>query len=264
MLGSFFFIFRRWRKVGEQPILWSQLELEFNVFKEGRGKEQWEVDGEGRVLGPLVEGPVRPRYVGGSSDSVVDICGWTEKLIEVLTMPRLQSLEHLTLSFFYMGKILWQECMHFLQLVSDFAPSVKKLHWEEGAITVTPNPTPLDELAQQLVAKLTNFEEVHFSSSFCEDFPHYFFPDEHPPRFGNGINAAIHRVLAALFYGKDSKLKMLTLEGLEPSHSVDLVEARKKLKVNIVSRVVCLDREHVGGVEGGQGGEGDEGYEEGI
>ena len=154
--------------------------------------------------------------------------------------------------------------MHFLQLVSDFASSVKKLHWEEGAITVTPNPTPLDELAQQLVAKLAKFEEVHFSSHFCEDFPHCFFPDEHPPRFGNGINATIHRALAALSCSEDSKLKVLTLEGLEPSHSADLVEARKKLKVNIVSRVVCLEREHVGGVEGGQGGEGYEEDEEGI
>ena len=49
-------------------------------------------------------------------------------------MPRLKSLEHLTLSFFYMGEIFWQDCTHFLQVVSDFAPPVKKLQWKEGAI----------------------------------------------------------------------------------------------------------------------------------
>ena len=73
-------------------------------------------------------------------------------------------------------------------------------------------------------------------------FPHYIFLDEHPPRFGNGINAAIHRALAtASFDGEDSKLKVLTLEGYEPSDSEALVEARKKLTVNIVTSVVFLD-----------------------
>ena len=152
-------------------------------------------------------------------------------------MPRLQSLQQLTLSFYFMGEIFWQDCMDFLQLVSDFAPSVKKLSWQEGPITVTPNPTPVDKLAQQLVAKLVKFEEVHFSSPFYEDYPHYFFPHERPPRFGNGINAAIHRALAAASYdGEDSRLKVLTLCNSEPSHSEALVEARKKLTVNLDRR----------------------------
>ena len=48
---------------------------------------------------------------------------------ELLTMPRLQCLEHLELIFFFMGEIFWEDCMLFLQLVSDFAPSVKRLSW---------------------------------------------------------------------------------------------------------------------------------------
>ena len=225
--------------MGEKPILWAKVELRFNVYKEGRGNEQWEVDGDGRIVGPLVEG-ARPQYVG-RLDSVA---GWTEQLVKVLTLPRFQSLEHLTLSFFYMGQVFWQDCMHFLQLVSNFAPSVRKLCWMEGRITVTPNPTPVDELAQQLVAKLVKFEEVDFFlSTFGEDFPHYFRPDERI--FGNGINAAILRALAAVSYnGEDSRLKVLTLDRRESSHpaeSAALVEARKKLTVNLQSSVVILD-----------------------
>ena len=194
--------------------MWSKLNLAFNAFKEGRGSEQWD---------------------SGVRDSV-DICGWTEELVKVLTLPRLQSLEQLTLDFFFMGQIFWEDCIHCLQLVSDFAPSVRKLSWREGprTLTVTPNPTPVEELAQQLVEKLVKFEEVHFYSFFDEDVPHFFFPHEDPPRFGNGINAAIHRALAAAsFDGEDSRLKVLTLDDREPSDSAALVEARKKLTVNL-------------------------------
>ena len=103
---------------------------------------------------------------------------------------------------------------------------------------MAPNPTSVEELAQQLVTKLVKFEEVNFFSSIDEDFPHYFFFDERPPRFGNGINAAILRALAAASYdGEESRLKVVTL--LDPatcSHSEALVEARKKLTVNLVRR----------------------------
>ena len=114
----------RSQEVGEQPTLWTNLSLGFYVYKEGRGKEGLEVDEEGRVDG------ARVRIVDGEEvcDSV-DICGWTEQLMELLTMPRLQCLEHLELNFFFMGEIFWEDCMLFLQLVSDFAPSVKRLSW---------------------------------------------------------------------------------------------------------------------------------------
>ena len=82
-------VFRRWRELGEQPILWSKLNLIFKKY------------------------------------------GWTEELVKVLTLPRLQSLEQLTL---FMGQIFRrQDCMHFLEVVSDFAPSVKKLSWTTDA-----------------------------------------------------------------------------------------------------------------------------------
>ena len=227
--------------MGEQPILWSKLNLTFNVFKVGRGSEQWEGPASHpdhwsgrRVIG------VCARVVDGEMVPDVDNCGWTEELVKVLTLPRLQSLEQLTLSFFFMSKVFWEDCIHFLQLVSDFAPSVRKLTWREGSITVTPNPTPVEELAQQLVEKLIKFEEVDFSSpSFDEDVANYLSFD-HPqiPRFGNGINSAIMRALPAASGREGSNLKSLTLDchGVFFNHE-DLAEARKKLRVNMVSRL---------------------------
>ena len=213
--------------MGVQPILWTKVDLKFNVYKEGRGIEfPLKTYREVRAMG------VRIVDVSGLSASV-HICGWTEELVKMLAIPRLQSLEQLTLDFFFMSKVFWEDCIHFLQQVSDFAPSVRKLTWREGSITVTPNPTPVEELAQQLVEKLVKFEEVHFYSFFDEDVPHFFFPHEDPPRFGNGINAAMHKALAAAsFDGEESRLKVLTLDAHEPSDSAALVEARKKLTVN--------------------------------
>ena len=59
--------------MGEQSTLWTNLNLGFYVYKEGRGKEGWEVDEEGRVEGAMV------RIVDGEEvrDSV-DICMWMD------------------------------------------------------------------------------------------------------------------------------------------------------------------------------------------
>ena len=85
---------------------------------------------------------------------------------------------------------------------------------------MTPNPTPVGELAMQLVEKLAKFEEVHFSSiEFGEDYSHHFFPTNNPPRFGNGIHEAIYRAVAAASHGVDPKLKVLILNSREPRHS---------------------------------------------
>ena len=94
--------------------MWAKMDLRFNVFKEGRGNGQWGRDRYGRVVGPLVV--AHPHM-------------WTDELVKLLTMPRFQFLEHLTLSFFYVDQVFWQDCVHFLQLVSEFAPSVRKLCW---------------------------------------------------------------------------------------------------------------------------------------
>ena len=91
----------------------------------------------------------------------------------------------------------------------------------------------MDESAQKLVAKLVKFQEVHFSSAFDEDSDEH--EDYRDPRFGYGGNAAILRALAAASCdGEDSRLKVLTLDKRDPVESAALVEARKKLTVNLV------------------------------
>merc|ERR1719180_328896 len=116
---------KRWREVAEHPALWNKLELVHRV--------------------------------GKSLD-----CG----LVEVLTMARLQSLQDLTLNFLYVDQILfWEDCVHFLQVVAGLCPSVKRLSWENGGkIAMRPNPITVDKRAQDLVAQLVNFEEVHIFS----------------------------------------------------------------------------------------------------
>ena len=230
--------------MGEQPILWSKLNLTFNVFKVGRGSEQWEgpASHPDRWSGRRVIG-VCARVVDGMMVPDVDNCGWTEELVKVLTLPRLQSLEQLTLSFFFMSKVFWEDCIHFLQLVSDFAPSVRKLTWREGSITVTPNPTPVEELAQQLVEKLVKFEEVHFPSVSFDVRMHRNYTN--PLSYGEylrflrfegiGINAAILRALPAASGEEGSKLKSLTLHCCQTNLAGWLAEAQKKLTVNIIS-----------------------------
>ena len=220
--------------MGEKPILWTKLKLKFNVHKEvdeeDEEEEEEEEDEEGAE---------------DKENKAVDkeSRGWTEQLALVLIMGRLQSLEHLTLDFSSMDRILWQDCIQFLQVVLYFAPSVKKLSWREATITVTPNPTPVFWLAQELVEKLVKFKEVHFSSSsstlssysFDEDLCRHLFFRERPPRFGNGINSAILRALPAALDGDGSELKVLTLHCQAFSYNLaDLAEARKKLTVNMI------------------------------
>ena len=226
-------MFRRWRELGEKPILWTKLKLKFNVYKkeqneEGEEDEDEEVDEEDEEDKQVYK----------------KIRGWTDELALVLTMGRLHSLEHLTLDFSSMDRILWQDCMQFIQYVQYFAPSVKQLSWGECTATVTPNPTPVFFLAQELVEKLVKFKEVHFSSSsstlssfsFDEDVCRHLFFREHPPRFGNGINSAILRALPAALDKDGSELKVLTLHCRGFYNPADLTEAQKKLTVNIISR----------------------------
>ena len=213
--------------MGEKPVLWTKLKLNFNVYKKEQsegGEEDKEEEEE-------------------EDEEDEKIRGWTDELALVLTMGRLQSLEHLILDFSSMDRILWQDCMQFFMVVHYFAPSVKKLSWRECTTTVTPNPTPVVFLAQELVEKLVKFQEVHFSSSsstlssssFDEDLCRHLFFRENPPRFGNGINSAILRALPAALDGDGSELKVLTLHCQGFYNPADLTEARKKLTVNIIS-----------------------------
>ena len=72
-------------------------------------------------------------------------------LVEVLTMARQRSLQRLTLNFRFMDKIFWEDCVHFLQVVADLCPSVKRLSWDKGGkIAMIPNPiTHVDKRAYQ-------------------------------------------------------------------------------------------------------------------
>ena len=119
---------------------------------------------------------------------------------------------------------------------------IHKYNWRESTVTVTPNPTPVFFLAEQLVEMLVKFKEVHFSSStstlstysFDEDLCRNLFFREVPPRFGNGINSAILRALPAALDAEDSQLKILTLHCPGFYDPADLAEARKKLTVNMI------------------------------
>ena len=96
---------------------------------------------------------------------------------------------------------------------------MRKLTWREGSITVTPNPTPVDELAQQLVAKLVKFEEVDFGTfGFLRD--------------ASNANAVLRGVAASS--GEGSKLRVLSMPGHFPYLSESLAKAREKLTVKIL------------------------------
>jgi len=169
---------KRWREVAEHPAFWNKLKLVHRV--------------------------------GKSLD-----CG----LVEVLTMARLQSLQDLTLNFHYMDQILWEDCVHFLQVVAGLCPSVKRLSWENGGkIAMTPNPITVDKRAQDLVAQLVNFEEVHI---FSRSKQHQAI---------NGINEAILRAASDV---EESKLKVLTLVGDESIDPAVLAVAQEKLTIKI-------------------------------
>ena len=220
--------------MGEKPILWTNLKLNFNAFKEEDKEDKEDEEDE--------EDEEDTEDEEDREEVPLHIRGWTDELALVLTMDRLQSLENLTLDFYNIDRISWQDCIQFLLVVHHFAPSVKKLSWRESTVTVTPNPTPVFFLAQQLVEMLVKFKEVHFSSStstlstysFDEDLCRHLFFREVPPRFGNGINSAILRALPAALDAEDSQLKILTLHCPGFYDPADLAEARKRLTVNMI------------------------------
>ena len=73
--------------VGEQPSLWSKLELKFWVKNEEEEYEHMNQWTSGRI----------------------------QDLLEVLTMRRLQAVEQLTLGFRW--DVSWQDCIHLLQVI---------------------------------------------------------------------------------------------------------------------------------------------------
>ena len=161
--------------------------------------------------------------------------GWTQDLQQVLNMRRLQALEQLTLDFSLTGApkylpvpgtLSWQDCMDFLQIFIGNSPTIRKLSLESFHVALSTTPQQLDEL----VTKLVKFEEVNFGMR-----SHYSFLDD---RGLAGIaNMILRRIAAVGSSGKDSKLKVFSMPGLESCLSVNaLAEARKILTVNILKR----------------------------
>ena len=132
----------------------------------------------------------------------------------VLNMRRLQTLEQLTLDFQQIY-ISWQDLIHFLQVIP---PSVRKLYLECLSL-MGPLP-PIRVLAEELVAKLVQFEEVHL------DFNNDMVPT---------LDAILRAVATVGSSGKASKLKILSIPGCCSILLADaLTEARKVLTVNLI------------------------------
>ena len=186
------FIFPRfWREVGEQPCLWSSLKLKFLAVD---GKPNKDTDGP---------------------------TGWTQDLQRVLRMKRLQALQQLNLDFsLTVQDVLLQDCIRFLQIIIRNSPTVGKLSLESLHLA-DPLP-PSQALAEKLVAKLVNFEQVDFGTDG--------FLREHCV-----ASALLRRLAAVLSSGEGSKLRVLSMPAYPRVKEVKeaLAEARKFLTVNI-------------------------------
>ena len=126
--------------MGEQPCLWSTLDLKFNAHN-GVGDEHWDWDPLHPPIGPV---------------------GWTKELKEVLNTGRLKTLNHLTLDFIKEDSCSWEDFMFFLHIIP---PTVQKLSLPKlWPIETHPMP-PFPVMAKQLVEKLDKFEEVDFGSN---------------------------------------------------------------------------------------------------
>ena len=196
------FIFPRfWREVGEQPCLWSTLKLKFLAVN---GKPNKDTDGP---------------------------TGWTQDLQRVLSMKRLQALQQLNLDFsFTVQDVVWRDCIRFLQIITRNSPTVRKLSLESLHLA-DPLP-PSKVLAEQLVAKLVNFEQVDFGTDG-------FLRDHHWDAGDNSVANALLRRLApaamaaVLSSGEGSKLWVLSMPAYPRVIKEALAEARKFLTVNI-------------------------------
>ena len=152
--------------------------------------------------------------------------GWTKDLQRVLSMKRLQTLEQLTLDFSLMTEdVVWRDCLRFLQIVIRNSPTVRKLTLESLHLA-DPLP-PSKVLAEKLVAKLVNFEQVDFGTDG-------FLRDNHWDVGENSVaNAFLRRLAAVASSGEESKLRVLSMPGYPVVIEEALTEARKILTVNI-------------------------------
>ena len=174
-----------------------------------------------------------------------------QTLLRVLNLRRLQALQQLTLDFISLP-ISWHDCIHLLQ---NIPTSVRKLSLE--SLYLGKPSLPIHELAEELVAKLVNFEEV--------DFGFYGFL-----RDMSNANAILREVTAVASSGENSKLKVFSMPGQfqfsvfghEPNISHALAEARKVLTVNLLRklpyRIILVDEVDEDGIEIDTEDDGDE------
>ena len=180
--------------MGEQPCLWSSLKLKFLAVD---GKPNKDTDGP---------------------------TGWTQDLQRVLRMKRLQALQQLNLDFsFTVQDVPLRDCIRFLQIIIRNSPTVRKLSLE-SLYLADPLP-PSKVLAEKLVTKLVNFEQVDFGG---------FLRDHHWDAGDNSVaNALLRRLAAVLSSGEGSKLWVLSMPAFLRVIKEALAEARKFLTVNI-------------------------------
>ena len=160
-------------------------------------------------------------------------------LQELLSIGRLKTLKQLTLDI--EPRVLWVDFIDLFQIVIETSPSVRKLSVEPVELEDHP---PIDELAEQLVGVLVKFEEVDFGK---DGFLYH-------RRNATVATAILRRITEVASSEEDSKLRVLSMGGFEPSsgsraslaEALDeaLAEARKILTVNflgITPRRILVD-----------------------
>ena len=161
-------------------------------------------------------------------------------LQELLSIGRLQTLKQLTLDI--EPRVLWVDFIDLFQIVIETSPSVRKLSVEPKELVELEDHPPIDELAEQLVGVLVKFEEVDFGK---DGFLYH-------RRNATVATAILRRITEVASSEEDSKLRVLSMPGFEPSPSpfprpgtvlgASLAEARKLLTVNLIRpRQISVD-----------------------
>ena len=153
-------------------------------------------------------------------------------LQELLSIGRLQTLKQLTLDI--EPHVYWVDFIDLFQIVIETSPSVRKLSVEPKELVELEDHPPIDELAEQLVGVLVKFEEVDFGK---DGFLYH-------RRNATVATAILRRITEVASSEEDSKLRVLSMPGFEPSpspfprpgtvHGASLAEARKLLTVNFL------------------------------
>ena len=214
---SFSFILRLWREVGEQPKLWSTLELKFPVV--------WRL-----YLGDLPFQQNQPvRWIPGG---IQEESRWTKDLLRVLNMRRLQTLRQMTLDFSgpwtstspEISLRIWKECEYLVKSITEKSSTVRKLCLE----SMQPDVAGFRPWTwSSFLVELVKFEQVDFGF--------------HSTR----VAVSILRLLSGLAPSPEmSKLRVLWMPDCESTIDPDYVtKARKFLTVRFRKPwVIIIDK----------------------